>query len=346
MQSLHEVERVYKGRDPLNVELNMHEWHKQDFYLPVSFESTTAVSAFDIACWDIIGKHYGAPLHRIIGGSFRDEIPLYSNGWYDHCVTPGQFGERAKRFAAMGYGALKFDVFGAYYDYIDEEGLRIARERVKAVRDATDGRTRLLIEHHGRFNPNSAIMVAKALREFDPLFMEEPIHPENIEGLRKYRASTDVRVALGERILTKEQAAYMMSNHLVDFLQPDITNIGGVTQARKVCALAETYGVEVAFHNAFGPIQNAVTLQLDAVIPNFLIQESFYDVFPQWKRDLIRDQMKVENGRTKVPTKPGLGVEVDEKVLEEHVVEGQEYFNPNEPVWAVKDTWSSGEVHR
>jgi L-alanine-DL-glutamate epimerase-like enolase superfamily enzyme len=341
IQSIHEVERVYKGKDPLNVELNLHEWHKHDFYLPVSFESTTAVSAFDIACWDIIGKHYGAPISQLVGGTFRKRVKHYANGWYDNCVTPQQFGKKAKKFASLGYKALKFDVFGSYYDYIDESGLELARERVKAVRDQTDGKVQLLIEHHGRFNPNSAIMIARALREFDPLFMEEPVHPENIEGLRKYRAATDLRLALGERILTIEQAAYVISNGLTDFLQIDITNIGGVTQARKTCAIAEAYGVEMAFHNAFGPIQNAVTVQLDAAIPNFLIQESFYDVFPQWKRDLIKDQMKVQDGHTTVPTRPGLGVEIDEKVLEEHKAEGQESFDPDEPVWVVKDTWKS-----
>ena len=118
-----------------------------------------------------------------------------------------------------------------------------------------------------------------------------------------------------------------------------MTNIGGVTVARKVAAMAEAYGVEMAFHNAFGPIQNAVTVQLDAAIPNFGVQESFYDCFPAWKRKLVRDQSKVENGQTKVPTRPGIGVEVDERVLEEHRAEGQEYFNPDEPVWVVKDTW-------
>jgi len=341
IQSLKEVARVYKNKDPLNVEKNMHEWHKQDFYMPVSFESTTAVSAFDIACWDIIGKQFGAPIHQLIGGAFRTKIRLYSNGWYDNCVTPEQFGKRAKKFAAMGYTGLKFDVFGNYYDYIDQKGLELAYERVKAVSDATDDKVDLLIEHHGRFNPNSAIMIAKKLREFDPLFMEEPIHPDNLDGLKKYRSATDVRVALGERLLTKEQVVYVLSNNLADFLQIDITNIGGVTQARKVCAIAEAYGVEIAFHNAFGPIQNAVTIQLDAAIPNFLIQESFYDVFPAWKRELVRNQSKIEDGFTIVPTKPGLGVEVNEKVMEDHRAEGQEYFNPDEPVWTVKNTWSS-----
>ncbi len=108
IQSLHEVARVYKGRDPLDMELNIHEWHKHDFYLPVSFESTTALSAFDIACWDIAGKHFGAPIHQLIGGMYRNRVRVYANGWYDKCVTPEQFGTRAKKFAGMGYTALKF----------------------------------------------------------------------------------------------------------------------------------------------------------------------------------------------------------------------------------------------
>ena len=341
IQSLHEVARVYVGRDPMKVEENWHEWHKHDFYLPVSFESTTAVSAFDIACWDIIGKHFGAPIHQLLGGAMRPRIRLYSNGWYNGCVTPEQFGERAKQFTRMGYTALKFDPFGDYYDWIDEKGLKIAYDRVRAVKDATDSKVDLLIEHHGRFNPNSATMIAKRLEEFNPLFMEEPIHPENLEGLRKYRATTGVRVALGERILTKEQVVTVLSENLVDFLQPDITNIGGITQSRKVAAIAEAYGVEIAFHNAFGPIQNAATIQVDASIPNFLIQESFYDVFPSWKRELVKDEWKVENGHTQVPTRPGLGVELDEQVLEKYSAEGVEYFDPAEPVWVVKDTWKT-----
>ena len=341
IQSLHEVARIYQGKDPLNVEANLHEWHKHDFYLPVSFESTTALSAFDIACWDIIGKHFGAPIHQLSGGSFRNRVRVYANGWYDNCVTPEQFGERAAKFAKMGYTGLKFDVFGNYYDYIDEKGLELAYDRVKAVNDATGGKVAMMIEHHGRFNPNSAIMIAKKLSEFDPLFMEEPIHPDNLQGYKKYREATNVRVALGERLITKEQVVEVLENNLTAFLQVDITNIGGVTVARKVCSIAEAYGVEIAFHNAFGPIQNAVTIQVDASIPNFLIQESFWDAFPEWKKKLVRGQGKVESGHVEVSNKPGIGIDVDESVFEEQKASGQEYFNPDEPVWVVKNTWKS-----
>src|SRR5260370_21830803 len=234
---------------------------------------------------------------------------------------------------------MEVDSFGPTLRKNDGKGFGKGHGPVKSVKDATAGRGQLFIGTHGKFGPNGAIGIAKKLREFDPLFMEEPVHPDNFEGLRKYREATDVRVALGERILVKEQVAFVLANNLTDYLQIDVTNIGGVTVARKVAAMAEAYGVEIAFHNAFGPVQNAVTIQLDAVLPNFLIQESFYDCFPAWKRQLVKDQSKVENGQTKVPTRPGIGVEVDEKVLEEHRAEGQEYFNPDEPVWVVKDTW-------
>jgi L-alanine-DL-glutamate epimerase-like enolase superfamily enzyme len=341
IHSLHEVARVYQGKDPLNVEANLHEWHKHDFYMPVSFESTTALSAFDIACWDIIGKHFGAPVRDLIGGTFRDKIRLYANGWYDGCVTPQDFGDRSAKWAGMGYTGLKFDPFGAYYDYIDEKGLDLAYQRVKAVSDATSGKVELLIEHHGRFNPNSAIMVANKLSDLNPLFMEEPIHPDNLAGYAKYRKATKVRVALGERLLTMEQVVYVLKNNLTDFLQVDLTNIGGITVAKKVSSIAQAFGVEMAFHNAFGPIQNAATLQIDSCIPNFLIQESFWDAFPSWKRQLVKNQTPVEKGHSLVPTRPGIGVEVDESLIQKYTAAGQEYFNPDEPVWVVKDTWKN-----
>ena len=161
VESLKEVGRLYRGRDPSDLERNQHEWHKQDFYLPVSFESTTALSAFDIACWDIIGKHHGVPIHRLLGGAFRDSVRLYSNGWYAGCVTPEHFAARAKKYAGMAYTGLKFDPFGRYYDWIDTAGLEMAYERVSAVKDATNGKVDLMLEHHGRFNPNSAILAAR-----------------------------------------------------------------------------------------------------------------------------------------------------------------------------------------
>lgn len=338
VEMLREVARVYKGKDPLNFEANMGEWHKHDFYMPVSFDSTSAVSAFDMACWDIAGKSFGAPVYELRGGVTRNKVRVYANGWYDGCVTPAQYSKRARKCAEDGYTGLKFDPFGAYFDWIDRKGLDEAEGRVQAVREAVGPNVDLLIEHHGRFNPNSAIMIAERLGRLDPLFMEEPIHPDNIEGMRKYR-KTKVRVAVGERVITKEQALYLMANDLIDFIQPDIGNLGGLTQATKVTGMAEAFGVEVAFHNALGPILNAACIQCDVSIPNFLIQESFSDWFPAWKRLIFRDDYGVKEGHVIPGRKPGLGVDVKEGKLDEFVTDAMEYFNPAEPVWVVKDTW-------
>lgn len=348
IESLKEVARAYVGRDPENFEANQTEWRKQDFYLPMSFESTTALSAFDIACWDLVGKQYGAPIHKLIGGKTRDKVRVYANGWYDDCVTPEDFARKAKDNVRRGYTGLKYDIFGAYYDWIDEKGIRAAIERLRAVKESADeisreGKVEHMIEHHGRFDPNPAIMIGKAIERegFNPLFMEEPVHPEDMDGLAKYRRRVGLKVALGERLLTTQEVAFVCRNHLADFLQVDITNFRGVTGALKAAAIAQAYGVEMAFHNAFGTIQNAVTIQVDASIQNFLIQESYYDFFPQWKRDLVNDQSKVQQGYTIVPDKPGIGVDVNENVLDSHRVEGMESFNSEVPPWPIKGTWKN-----
>lgn len=343
IESLKEVGRAYVGKDPENFEANQREWRMQDFYLPMSFESTTALSAFDIASWDLVGKQYGAPVYKLIGGASRDKVRMYANGWYDDCITPEDFGRKAKKNVEKGYTGLKFDVFGAYYDWIDQRGIQSALERTRAVKQASGEDVDLMIEHHGRFNPHPAIIIGKAFENagFDPLFMEEPVHPEDMDGLGEYRRRVSLKVALGERLLTTEEVEYVARNHLADFLQVDITNFRGVTGALKAAKIAEANGIEMAFHNAFGTIQNAVTIQVDAAIPNFLIQESYYDFFPQWKRDLVFDQSKVESGFTPVPDRPGIGVDVNENVIESHKVEGQEAYKPGVPPWPIKGTWKN-----
>lgn len=136
VSAVKQVARSYVGREVEEVERNSWEWHRQDFYLARSFESTTAASAVDIASWDVLGKELGAPVHKLLGGPFRRKVRNYANGWYPDCVTPEDFASKAKEVVRMGYTALKFDPFGEYYDYLDERGLRQAVERVRAVREA------------------------------------------------------------------------------------------------------------------------------------------------------------------------------------------------------------------
>jgi len=343
LHSISEIGRVYAGLDPFEIEKNRIEWEKNDFYMHSSFESTSAYSAVDIALWDIVGKSLGAPVHQLLGGLYRERVPVYANGWYSDCKTPDDFAEKADQTVKKGYRALKFDPFGGHYDKIDRKGIESSSDIVRAVRERVGNGVELMIEHHGRFNAKSAIMIADELGQYSPLFMEEPVHPNDLMGLRNYRGRTDVRIALGERIISKEQAMEYLYEGLVDILQPDICNIGGFTEIRKVGALTESFGITLAPHNAFGPIQNAATIQFDASIPNLEIQESFYDFFPEWKRDIVGNGTPVVDGYYQVSKRPGLGIDVKDEMIKEYEFKGMEEWNPREPVWVVRGTWNSAD---
>lgn len=280
---------------------------------------------------------YSAPIYVFLGGKLRDKIKLYANGWYSNCVKPEDFLERAKELERKGYKAIKFDPFGNQFDNIDEIHLKNAEKIVETLRDNTS--LDFLIEFHGRFNAISAIKAGKALQKFNPLFMEEPVHPDQTEALIKFRKNVNTRVALGERVLNKNLFLNYLKNDLVDVIQPDVTNVGGILEAKYSAILADAFGVSVAYHNAFGPIQTAATIQLDANISNFLIQESFENSWPQWKLELIKRGYRIEDGYYIISDLPGLGVEVNEKILEEYKMTGMENFDENEPAWVVKGTF-------
>lgn len=339
-EQVREIGRVFKDREVNEVKKNYLDFYKHSFYLPVSMESTAALSAFEIASWDIIGKELGAPIYQLIGGKIRDEVRAYANGWYDDCVTPEDFLKKAKEVEKLGFNAVKFDPFGENYDKINKKEVERARETVGMLKEKT--KLDLLIEFHGRFSANSAIRAVTGLEDLEPFFIEEPVHPDQFEGLARLRDRTNARIALGERVLNKNLFLPYFVRDLVDVIQPDVTNVGGIMEARDAAALASSFGVEVAYHNAFGPIQTAATLHLDYDIPNFLIQESFEKFWPKWKKNLLRSGYSLEKGHFKLNGKPGLGIEVNEKILEEYRTDIMEPFNGEEPPWVVKGTFRKG----
>ncbi|MCL5930336.1 MAG: mandelate racemase/muconate lactonizing enzyme family protein [Candidatus Thermoplasmatota archaeon] len=336
-EEMNEVKRVFLGREVEEIERNYLEFYKHSFYLPVSMESTAALSAFEIASWDIVGKEHGAPIYDLLGGKVRDKVRAYANGWYDNCITPQNFLAKAKEVEGMGFTAAKFDPFGSNYDKIDERGVGEARKIIETLKERT--RLDLLIECHGRFSANSAIRVAQGIEDLEPFFVEEPVHPDQFIGLKRLRERTEVRIALGERVLNKNLFLPYFVSDLVDVIQPDITNVGGIIQGRESAVLADSFGVEVAYHNAFGPIQTAATLHLDYNIPNFLIQESFEKFWPKWKKDLVKSGYSLDKGYFSLSGKPGLGIEVNEKILSEYKTDKMESFNKGEPPWVVKGTF-------
>lgn len=336
-EEMKEVGRIFKNKEVEEISKNYYEFYKHSFYLPVSMESTAALSAFEIASWDIVGKIYGAPIYDLLGGKVRDEVRAYANGWYDDCTTPQDFLRKAKEIEDMGFTAAKFDPFGPNYDNIYEDGVEKARKIIQTLKERT--KLDLLIECHGRFSANSAIRVAEGIEDLDPFFVEEPVHPDQIEGLRRLRERTEMRIALGERVLNKNLFLPYLVGDLADVIQPDVTNVGGIIQGRESAVLADSFGVEVAYHNAFGPIQTAATLHLDYNIHNFLIQESFEKFWPKWKKGLVKSGYKLEDGFFTLSGKPGLGIDVDDKILENYGTDMMEPFNPDEPPWVVKGTF-------
>ncbi len=341
-EAAREVARIYKDKEVMDIKKNYMEVYKHFFYLPVSMESTSALSAFEIASWDIVGKLYGMPIYEMFGGAVRDKVRVYANGWYDNCVTPDDFVAKAKEVSKMGFTAIKFDPFGDAYDNIDKAHIEHARSIVQALHDSFKNLD-LIIECHGRFSANSAIRAALALEEFEPLFIEEPVHPDQFEGLLRFRKRISIPIALGERVLDRTLFLKYLINNAVDILQPDITNFGGLMQAREVASLAESFGAEVAYHDAFAsPVQTAATLHLDYTIPNFLIHESFDAFAPKWKKDMIKSGYSLEDGYLKLDKdRPGLGIEINERILQEYSVKGLEPFDPNEPRWVIQGTWKN-----
>ncbi|MDA8055128.1 MAG: mandelate racemase/muconate lactonizing enzyme family protein [Thermoplasmatales archaeon] len=339
-EEMREVGRVFQNREVEEIRKNYTEFYKHSFYLPVSMESTAALSAFEIASWDIVGKEFGAPIYNLLGGKVRDSVRAYANGWYDNSITPQSFLKRAREVEGMGFTAVKFDPFGPYYDHIEEGEVSNARKIVETLKEHT--KLDLLIECHGRFSANSAIRMAEGLEDLEPFFVEEPVHPDQFVGLKRLRERTDVRIALGERVLNKNLFLPYFTSDLVDVIQPDVTNVGGIIQAKESAVLADSFGVEVAYHNAFGPIQTAATLHLDYNIPNFLIQESFEKFWPKWKKGLVKSGYRLEDGYFSLSGKPGLGIDIDDRILTDYRTNKMEPFNPEEPPWVVKGTFKKG----
>ncbi len=338
-EEMKEVSRVFKGKEATEIQKNYLDFYKHSFYLPVSMESTAALSAFEMASWDITGKIYGMPVYDAFGGPIRNSVRAYANGWYDRCITPDDFVKKAREVVRMGFTGVKFDPFGDAYDSISASQLANAKEVVRAMRESFKNLD-LMIECHGRFNANSAIRAGKALEEYSPLFMEEPVHPDQFEGLLRFREMVGVPVALGERVLDRNLFLNYMINNSVDVIQPDITNFGGLMQGKSVADMAYSFGIEVAYHNAFGPIQTAATLNLDYTIPNLLIQESFEAFNPEWKKKLLKSGYSLDDGHFKLAQgRPGLGIEVNERILEEYKLHGMEPFNDEEPPWVVQGTF-------
>ncbi len=289
----------------------------------------SAISAIDIALWDIKGKALNAPIYELLGGKYRDRIQLYANYWFiDSDHSPASYAEAARATAAAGFSALKFDPFAhIHYGYgddlsdrnqLDPEQKQLALDLVSAVADAVGPDLPIAIETHAFLDGPTAVEMAHRLFQlgFNCMWYEEPALPEFPEAIADIRRQIPLPVCVGERLHSRHMAKRILDLQAADILMPDITRCGGISEMRKIANMAEAYNVPVAPHNPNGPISTIASAHTMATIPNFFRQE-FMVKDVAWRNSCLSSALPVDNGFFTLPARPGLGFDIDEAALSE-----------------------------
>ena len=310
------------GEDPRNIEHIYQKLYRHSFFR-MGVIGMSAISGLEQACWDIFGKSLGLPVYRLLGGEVRDKVRMYTHlGGGDmksvyQTFDPQPLIDLAHEVVSRGYTALKV-VFVPYSEplmgrqYVNHFSKMFEKLRI-AVGDNID----IMIDFHGRTSPAMAIQYIHSIEEFSPYFCEEPVPPENIPALRQVREAVRVPIATGERLVSRYQFRELCEQQACHIIQPDLCHCGGLSEAKKIAAAAETYYMGVAPHNPLGPIANAVALHFALSTPNFLIQEDMLSDVP-WRWDVVKHGLKMENGYWSKTESPGLGIEVDEIEAAKH----------------------------
>ena len=303
-------------KNPLEIEKHWHAIYRDAYWRggPVLM---SALSAVEMALWDILGKSLNVPVYQLLGGKVHDKVRIYVNGWFAGAKEPEEFGEKAKIAVRRGITAMKWDPFGKSYLDISSADLDRAIRCVAAVREAVGDGVDLLIEGHGRFNIPTAIKIARELEPFKPMLFEEPVPPDNLDALLEVKNRSNLAISAGERLYTRWDYKPLFDKMAADYIQPDISHAGGIMELKKIAAEAECRYIPFAPHNPSGPVANAATLQLAACCPNFCILEIMYsDV--EWRKDVTDEKLEYADGYITIPDKPGLGIEINEEACLAH----------------------------
>ena len=330
----HAIPNHVLGADPFDIEALVQRMWRTDFER-AGATVMSGIAAIEIACWDIVGQATGQPVFKLMGGAVRERIKAYANGWYTVERTPAEFHDAARRVIAKGYRALKLDPFGAGTSELAPDEQRRAVALVEAVRDAIGPDNELLVEMHGRFTPATAIAVARELEPYRPSWIEEPVPPENLKALARVTAQVRIPVATGERIHVRHEFRELFELQAADVVQPDITTVGGILETRKIAAWADAHYVLVAPHNVGGPISTAAALHVAACTTNFKIQEHFNDFTETFVKESAPGNPEVVDGSFALPTRPGLGVTLDEDLIAEHPAR-RIHFNLFQDEWHLR----------
>src|SRR5579859_2442154 len=304
-----ELSEMLIGQDPNLVEHHWQRLHRHGFWRGGVILGS-AMSGIDQALWDLKGKRLGVPVYDLLGGPTRQRVRLYT---HVHGATPEAVAEHALELVARGYTALKMGVPRAAAAADERSLLRATVARVEALRRAVGEEIDLMLDNHGQLAPGDAIELGRALAPFGLLFFEEPVPPDTPEALARVAAAQlPIRLATGERLFSKWDYLPVLAQNLVDVAQPDICHAGGLTELRKIAALAEASYIKIAPHNPNGPVATIASVHLAASIPNFLILE----LAQQSLRDAVQTQrLVIREGWAELPRQPGLGIALNDEVI-------------------------------
>ncbi|MGX7108866.1 galactonate dehydratase [Facklamia miroungae] len=324
-----ELSKRIIGRNPFEIERIFQELHRSFFRGgPIN---GTIVSGIEMALWDIKGKALNVPVYELLGGSCRDSLKVYS--WIGG-DRPDDVLEQAQDRFDRGFSAVKMNATEELH-YIDShEKITQVIERVASIKDKFGDKMQIGIDFHGRVHKPMAKVLAKELEPYHPMFLEEVVLPENEETFIEVAQHTSTPLATGERLYTRWQFKNIFKQGAIDIIQPDVALCGGILELRKIAAMAEAYDIGVAPHAPYGPIALAATLQVDVCSPNVFIQEQSLGIHYNKGFDLLdfvenKEIFQFKDGYLDIPTKPGLGLIMDEKMVEEVSQEGLHWTNPS-----------------
>jgi galactonate dehydratase len=330
------------GEDPRRIE-HLYQVMNRHAFFRAGVVGMSAISGIEQACWDIWGKSLSVPVYQLLGGAVRDSIRMYDHlgGGEMQALylqdQPERMAERARESVADGYNAIKALVVPISEPLDGMDVLRHADRCMAAIREAVGDDVDIMVDLHGRTTPAMAIQFGEVLRPYRPWFLEEPCPPENVEGTAQVaRALPGIPIATGERLVTRFQFRPLLEQGACAVIQPDLCHCGGLWEARKIAAMAETYSISVAPHNPLGPVATAAAIHFGIATPNFLIQEAIRSDVP-WRNEVVRHPVEVVNGRAGLPERPGLGIEVDETEAAKHPFSPEILMQPYHRDGAVAD---------
>jgi galactonate dehydratase len=317
------------GKDPMHIEDHWNTMYRGGFYRggPILM---SAIAGIDQALWDIKGKYLNAPVYQLMGGKVRDRIKVYS--WIGG-DRPAEVAAAASNALSFGFTAIKMN--GTYeLMYVDSHRkIDEVLERVATIREAVGNRLEIGIDFHGRVHKPMAKVLARQLEQFRPMFIEEPVLPENNEALREIARHTSIPIATGERMFSRWHFKQLLQEGYVDIIQPDVSHAGGITECKKIISMAEAFDVAAAPHCPLGPIALAACLQVDATCHNAFIQEQSLGIHYNEGSDLLdyltdKSVFDYHDGYVKIPEGAGLGISINEEFVRQQAAIGHNWKNP------------------